>query len=1648
MAVKRHLNVNGCAIVNISGKLSEVSTKLTAGQYDFDTAQKIVDELHQEAINQGVENKFAEYLAQNNLTDYNFSYTEGNAAPQLVLKQLDCTDPTLFRYHDTTKNKVDALFSHDVFANLFLNRSRSFKGNPYITSAFDFNRGVVNFKQQLCQNLINELNLEQLKGVKFFDNEGAVSNENGYTYRQLMNAPEIGRWLSYKLKNTLADPIKNDSDLKVLYALYALNNFDTLLKHELAGLVNIAQSTKGTLSNTQYASKTEGNTTEYWADDSHEAKDIRNYTSNIAKFIVKQIPKAIKVGKTYKVIPGQYLGANDLYVLGDILRKAKMENLVKGENNTFNTVDNFRQLFANRTKLPAFGTGKLTVLDSIENFLYNSNDPELYSISELFKNNIEKNLKILDIEGLLAFEAGQSYAPTYVDFDENLDASDTNYGGKYQTGSMLKENLTDFIFQQLQSKSKRAIISKDATKSNFNIDQYDDLLNNRIFRLNEQYDIFKNQHRSEITKLVSELSKLLHENASYKSTVSNARKQETPAEMRTECESIATSIMKTAIKDSKTLNTFKQDYANLVSEIPQVQFTANSGNTMPVYRIQSALSQLDWFIHQYITTQHNRGQNFLADHPQLLTKYNDVKAQNGVDFNANKNQYYKDYVSFNLGVGNNLNYTDYRKLGVADQLGMSYLKGILDLQKGLLNTQIAAYSDKSSIGTICTNIVSKLYGTKKDSYNGSSLLAVVKNPTKGINTIQSIDYQYRKNAMLSRINSILTKWNKIKPYFSELESFDLAPITDLRFTESSGITDFNSFMTKLNNLQTAMTQLTANKSKDQNADVFRKLVAIANEEGFDFIDELDYVKNKDNSLKFNQAILADFQTLQSFQTFKAQQEKSIDALFNSEEYIEAEKNIEKAGSLAAKDSNLYKLLFEPFGNGKDSLAKRKWDKSKNSYVVTLNKDLFRQQVRIQTALNNLVRYSVLDLVSKHYYLDPAKNPNNEISSRIDAMSKRMVLYPATIQPFMQGRFDGVSEEMKFAVITDSSEKVWNISGKETGQKIFDGCGFTSPFYSKMETNSLPGQGVRGTKKTLGTSTVGQNSSLFKWAETPITNEKIRNSIGGKYSLLTLFKKMHSEPLGVTVNLTEDFFGNSMIFPGQLIKKNMYVRQGLDYAQITTLDRNEDGSYEVTYQPVTDSGKTIGEAFSKTVNINTIYDLWEALGGIDSYELSNGKLAPSENSIDATFEYIIRVGQLTDDIENIEHISQSNLFQPLRNKFTAIAVFQGAVKRGSANLNFVEDVFNSDSELHHAKFNTVSFGKQLDANHHSDQADIREMTQTISTLAANGHTYHLAEEAYNEIGSLVEESIKKLSRYLTAYEQKGLEESIHSISESLVNTLSKEADTGSTKSYIDLFMTKMQTTMLPISDRRFYQPFVKSVLESLNKSAIRRRYSGLGGILNPTSNIFQVYELTDTNGNTQTYTRTTLLNSALDWARKTRIIPGRNAQTFQDWYDSVQNQRSFENFVISEYLKANFGAIEHITKDGIAHLGIPITNQNGDIINDSYKILDTLSINGNTVTLDSVYKYLDAKDAIAQKSPFVFKLLDAPHDLRPQIISWKSLEYDKNGDVIESKLNDCYSTTESRLAFEVGKQLLEQTQIDELLADLADEGNDIKNICNV
>lgn len=1648
---------SNCSIVNTQAVLAQVLTGLNDGTYDFDQAQAIISSLHEkwkQAGSTGI--SFQEQLIRAGLDSYGFELnTSGQKAlPQLAIQSLDISNPELFRYRDTARNKINGAFSHQVFDFLFINRKRTNKQNPYITTKADFNFGVANLKNHLASIIVNELGIEYLKGKKFFDSTGAIVENGVVLYQELMReSREVGNFLKYYAYKTLDDPIKSEQNLKVLQALVALNNFDSMLATELKGLITINPSQAGLLNNTNYSQETEGTSTEYWAADTHEDKNIKNYTSNMAKFIMRQIPKVVKTGNNYVQVNGQYLTPNDLYVLSSVLKQAEFEyNVLHAKDGkkvvlATNLVDGIYTLFQpeNRRALPALRNAKVELIDSIEAFLWKG-DNDNFSISDLYKENFSRNRNILDVESLLDFEIYQSSSPAYVEMSESGLSDTKNYGGAYAGGNALLNNLTDFTVAQLQSKKKR--ISKeyynDGKPATLDVDSpiINVLLTQALcFESPELYTSFVATHIQTLNTLAKEIAFTLHD----KSSSSGAAIREALAQPDQKINLYnAVSKRIESILKGKIPEAFKVDYAKSLSDRAITQFDSNSGSTIPAYRLNSAITHLQWFMHQYKETQEAQNTphtNILVENPLLLSKYTDGSLN---EFNT----YYKGHAAYFLGIGNSESYTSFNELPPSDQMALLALHNLQTLKNGIFYFQPVCYSDKVSVGLIGLNT----HTLFKDGSTLESLLY----SSDAIESVRRMDFQQRQKNLCVTINSILNKWYKYAIHIGHPAASTFKPITEdelfgekgnerysnSRREQSSGVIKaFAARYQALNEFLASMPEKGLRNALDY-----------ASANGEEFIDELDYVltynkKQKKYEIAANKSIALDFSEVHSFAAFNKAQEKQINKAIKSPEFLKMMQSLQTRLVSSKAGEEIYDLLVSDEKTTR--FFKKEWNADVKGYVVVpeVNNEgipLFELEYRKQAALANMGRFAFIDLVSKSYYLDPSKNasltPEKDRAKRIDAMAKRMVLYPATIQTYQQGRINGVSQEAKVAVVEDPKELTWNLNGDTHQQDIYDGSGFISPFWSRMEDNSLPGHGIRGTKKTLGTSTRGMNSTLFKWAEFPITNEGMRMSHTSKYDLHTIFKKMHDEEWKDDVDITRSFTGSIIDNPGQLIQKRMFVSDGfvnwmiagikkIGYNQyeITKFEVNQKGEMvDITGRVVKRTGGQLSGEYSKSteiVQIDSIYALWQAMGGIHSMELVDGYLEPSESSIDATFEYIINVGNKKSE-GTPRHWSQSTIHQPLRNRFIAICANKSAIKRGAANINTSKDAWSSNKSLNYFTINTSCFGVQLDANHHADMADVREMSQTISTLAGNGYTMEVAEQAYNSIGDLVQISLKKVNKYISTVEKKGLEESIRMISEKLVQRLATEDKISSTDAFVEMFSEELSVT-LPISDRRFYKLFVKEILEDLNKSSIRRRYSGLGGILNPASNLVQLYTVEG-----QTYTYPTLLRKA---KRELRKNP-EAIRALQRFTTSTSRNKDLD--IIKFYMQ-QLAHPDWKIEDIILSLDSEVTQRIKPHSSNIIKVLDTIRYriqNEQGEWSDWTVKQLDSEEAMLEYKELldsntdyvtgestmeVELILSRPHDLRPQSISWTT-EHTTNDGQIEKIPQSVYTTIGARLSTAVGK----------------------------
>lgn len=676
------------------------------------------------------------------------------------------------------------------------------------------------------------------------------------------------------------------------------------------------------------------------------------------------------------------------------------------------------------------------------------------------------------------------------------------------------------------------------------------------------------------------------------------------------------------------------------------------------------------------------------------------------------------------------------------------------------------------------------------------------------------------------------------------------------------------------------------------------------------------------------------------------------------------------------------------------------DSIRNTLMQALdNRDLYTQEEQLEQVLREYRK--------------------QEKSARIVGMSKRMVLYPATIETFQQNTLTGVSPEINVCAVDDSAEQVFNMMGLTAKQKIFDGAAFVSVFYSYMENNSQPGKGIKGTKKPLGVSVSDINSALFKYAEFEINNERIRNSKRGKYDLERVFKKMHNMQFQEEIDLTKDIFGNSLSSISKWFGKDVYFSRGFDNYLVKSLTKTGSNTYNITLQPVDNHGVGLNQVNEDgttsevdhvviPVQINSIYDIWAALGGSDSRELIDGELVPSEVNNELIAQYIFRVG--SNSAAFGETLNQTNVYQPLRKYMISMLATKGCIKRGSANNVSSYSVWETDDELPYFKVSTKNFGIQLDANHHSDLAELTEMSQTISSLASLGYTREFANQAYDAISKIIDNSLNTVSGYLTDIEKGNIRKVLQKISKQIVKDLSTEQNITTARAMAAVLQERMESGLiLPVSDKRFYKIFAKEIISDLNKSSIKRKYSGLGGILNPASNILQLYRI----GNTS-YLYPDLLDKAraeFTPEQKEAIKAFEDANPGRDFNNDIvaiylmsqSNPEVFNN--ISEALQAmdnmrltDFNdLVSTFNKDPEQELQYwrshPVSPKYGfkAVGKESINVLDTVMVKiGDTYVvreLNTLESYLDIKYGNYDE---IYLSAVHPHDMRPQIEHWTTV----------------------------------------------------------
>lgn len=771
----------------------------------------------------------------------------------------------------------------------------------------------------------------------------------------------------------------------------------------------------------------------------------------------------------------------------------------------------------------------------------------------------------------------------------------------------------------------------------------------------------------------------------------------------------------------------------------------------------------------------------------------------------------------------------------------------------------------------------------------------------------NIYFQFQNNYYTELKENLLNTWNKVFP--------------DQNFTDLKQLDSY------LKSLEPEVILNAINKALDENP-------------GLEIVKERDYSVYKDKSgsyyalnktLWYNITISTskelfykDFE--QHFQTFKT--------VFKEFQFTEQDFNIKDY--LKDKSLNLGKLGVTT----EDALLKR--------YLIF--KNMFTEQYLNLTLSSPFVHASkkgkdwnriedfnpaaAVDFNNSYY-----DRLRSEETSRLTAFGKRMNSYTAKQTPYITNNNNGIINTIKCAIVADPRAIVFNFDGGLTDDlESTNGSIFVPGFIARLMSNSLPGAGQEGVQKNF-TVHIGKGySSQIKDAQFLISNQVIRDSFGNTIDFKKVLRKMC-----IGQKISKNFEINKSFG----INKQLCFLENGKYFKITNLSI-KDNILTRQLQEVTEAGVEINGAISSnTIKINSIYDIWNGLGAEYSVNLINGRYEFGEDSM----EYLAELMGLNKELqEDIIHM----------------LAFESSVKCGAVNVNsdktITENVDNDNIKLHSFNLSLSLSGIQNDKNESVDNNEIKEITQLIAALA-QGNSIEESHSIYSDIGTVIKSAIKKLS---------SSEKNLESI-KNTINTLFKDGLKNLEKislahAILNIYETDGKT--VPFSENNIYPKFLSVLIQQLNNTAIKRKSSGLHGIMTPSEGIIELLE--DKNGNV--YTLSTIYELALTNSK----------------YTNLSNENR-----IKQYIQDNFQD-EPITIDNISSIDLEDTikihkldAQGNFIFNDL-----TNDFEYENLKLDTPQKLKFAYDLI-NSGKTVFKVYSARKNLRPIRYSWTQEGKHKN-----------------------------------------------------
>lgn len=610
------------------------------------------------------------------------------------------------------------------------------------------------------------------------------------------------------------------------------------------------------------------------------------------------------------------------------------------------------------------------------------------------------------------------------------------------------------------------------------------------------------------------------------------------------------------------------------------------------------------------------------------------------------------------------------------------------------------------------------------------------------------------------------------------------------------------------------------------------------------------------------------------------------------------------------------------------------------YIVENNKIILNPLVDKWLSVNEFFRNEYLYISVKPEYMHPAKELrnksknqsiesflndfSNESALRLIGMGKRNVsMTGSTELPSRKSKL-GAPDNVNVVVIDDYVVEVPLISGENVKrQNAHDGSSILPYTYSKMIDMSYQGKDMEGAKKQLGTLITEFGSALKKDAESVISNSNIRNSNNSKVRFRDKQKQVYSIPIFI------DNFDSGIIR-----SNNKFFRNGDYYAINDYKVKNNLVTYTMSkYNNV--SKIWVRMEPQEPILINNLFNFWELFGAEDSVD---NDFEFSEGSNEMLYDLIVsyKPDKIDKDDINDGYILKSKMIHIISN--------HTSFKSGASNLH-TADYWTNSEKLKYTTYRNRHMGIQLVATHDIINSKTKEVTQLVSALAQNPDTAELADEMYQTLADVIEESIKKTYKDVATSEEKHLKDTYRILSNSLIKSLANSSNKGLAQTIAETFD---HGQLLPFSNQNFFRDFIKDLVVRMNKDFITRYYPGTGAILTPSHGIITVYE----NSNGDVFSQSDLRDLAIKYYNNNRSLYAENLTT--------QN-------IIDIYIDLMF-------KDEDVNAG-------------SIQLLESVNIDGEILTLDTIKKYYDFKhkyeDTIVKRSR------KTSRDLKPIEISFST-----------------------------------------------------------